>query len=75
MERLIRIWEILSGNKRLLGTVIGLLFGILYLFFGFFKTLVFALIVVIGYLIGRFWDDREDWRDVIERVLPPKLRE
>lgn len=75
MEKLLQIAQFLLGNKRLLGILIGVLFGVLYLIFGFFKTLVFALIVCIGYLIGRFWDDQEDWRDVIDRVLPPKFRE
>jgi uncharacterized membrane protein len=75
MEKMLQVAQFLLGNKRLLGIVIGVLFGILYLIFGLFKTIVFALIVCIGYLIGRFWDDREDWRDVIDRVLPPKFRE
>lgn len=75
MERLLQIYQILSVNKRLLGTLIGIFYGFLYLIFGLFNTIVFTIFVVLGYFIGKALDDREDWRDVIDRIMPPKHRE
>lgn len=75
MDKLLQLYHFLSANKRLLGTVIGIFFGILYLVFGLFKTIVFTIFVALGYFIGRTLDDREDWRDVIDRIMPPKHRE
>lgn len=75
MERLLTVLRYLLDNKSLLGLVIGFLFGLLYLIFGLFKTIVFALFLTVGYYIGKMWDDREDWRDVIDRILPAKYRE
>ncbi len=75
MDKLLQVYHFLSANMRLLGTVIGIFFGILYLVFGLFKTIVFAIFVLLGYFIGKMLDDREDWRDVIDRIMPPKHRE
>ncbi|HEU4963667.1 MAG TPA: DUF2273 domain-containing protein [Bacilli bacterium] len=75
MERLLTVVRYLLEHKSLLGLCIGVLFGLLFLIVGLFKTIVFALIVTLGYYIGKMWDDREDWRDVIERILPAKYRE
>jgi uncharacterized membrane protein len=75
LEKWIRVYQVLVANKRLLGALIGLLFGILYLIFGLAKTLVFVFFVLVGFLAGHFLDEREDWRDVIDKLLPPKYRE
>ena len=75
MDKLALAFQFLINNKRIFGAAAGLLFGILYLFFGFWKTLVFAFFVFAGYMVGRLWDETEDWRDVIERLVPPKYRE
>ncbi len=75
MDKLLQIVHALSGNKRLLGTLIGVFFGILYLIFGLFQVIIFTLFVAAGYFIGKMMEDHEDWRDVIDRIMPPKYRE
>ncbi|MBG9733773.1 DUF2273 domain-containing protein [Paenibacillus alvei] len=45
------IWE--SHGGRLLGVAAGIFFGILYLIVGFWDMLFFALLVFIGYAVGR----------------------
>lgn len=45
------IWE--SHGGRLLGVSAGIFFGILYLIVGFWDMLFFALLVFIGFAIGR----------------------
>jgi uncharacterized membrane protein len=75
MDKWLQIYHVLSANKRLFGALVGVFFGILYLFFGLIKTIVFTIFVALGYFIGKMMDEREDWRDVIDRIMPPKYRE
>ena len=39
--------------KRLVGAALGLLFGCIYLWFGFWDMLFVALLVFIGYWVGK----------------------
>ncbi|MBN2909832.1 DUF2273 domain-containing protein [Polycladomyces sp. WAk] len=57
---------------RLIGTLAGLILGIVYLVVGLWKTFVFALIVGIGYFVGREWDGRKDLRQVLEDWFPDR---
>jgi uncharacterized membrane protein len=69
------IWEIVWEHKgKLLGVVAGLFFGILYLLVGFWDTLVFLVFVSTGYYIGRKLDQKEDLREILDRILPGKFR-
>ncbi|WP_160033441.1 DUF2273 domain-containing protein [Paenibacillus sp. An7] len=49
------IWE--SHRGRIIGIAGGLFFGIVYLMFGFWDMLFFALVVFIGYTLGRRRDE------------------
>ena len=69
------IWELLWEHKgKLVGIGAGLFFGIIYLRVGFWYTLVFVVFVGTGYYIGRKLDDKEDLRDILDRILPGKFR-
>ncbi|MBN3522322.1 DUF2273 domain-containing protein [Paenibacillus apiarius] len=45
------IWE--SHGGRIIGIAAGIFFGMLYLIVGFWDMLFFALLVFIGYNVGR----------------------
>lgn len=49
-----QLWENHPGT--VVGTLIGLFLGIVYLFFGFWDMLIFAFIVFIGYYVGKKTD-------------------
>ncbi|GAB6990414.1 DUF2273 domain-containing protein [Paenibacillus pini] len=51
------IWE--SHRGRVVGIAGGILYGIIYLMFGFWDMLFFALVVFIGYTAGRRKDQNE----------------
>ncbi|NDI34224.1 DUF2273 domain-containing protein [Chengkuizengella sediminis] len=51
------LWERHPG--KLIGPIIGVFFGIIYLIVGFWDTLMFVLIVFIGFYIGRKVDLKE----------------
>jgi uncharacterized membrane protein len=67
-EKLVALWE--RRNYRTIGLLSGILVGILYLFVGFWHTLVFLFIVFSGWYLGKALDERETWRDVLERLIP-----
>lgn len=66
------LWQQHSG--KISGVVIGLLVGVLIIVFGFFRTLFILLCAVIGYVIGKRIDEKEDIMDVIDKLLPPGYR-
>lgn len=69
------IWEILWEHKgKLLGILAGFLFGLIYLFVGFWNTLVMLVFIGTGFYIGKKLDNREDLRDILDRILPGKFK-
>lgn len=56
------LWEHHKG--KCIGVAMGLLLGIVYLFFGFWDMVMFALLVAIGFGIGRKVDRAELKEDV-----------
>lgn len=60
------IWE--SHRGRITGIAGGILFGFIYLFAGFWDMLFFALVVFIGYSVGKRKDQGVDsffrWREM-----------
>lgn len=68
-----RILEFLeSANLRTIGALIGAVMGILFLIVGFWRSIVFAAFILAGYFVGRWLDNQEDWRDIVDRLLPNK---
>jgi uncharacterized membrane protein len=69
------LWNLLLEHKgKVLGVLAGLLFGIIFLIVGFWKTVVFILFVAAGFIIGRKLDDKEDLREILDRILPGKFK-
>lgn len=62
------MWKEIRDNHmgKLLGLLIGGLHGFIYLYFGFWDMLFFALVAFTGFHIGRKFDRKEkklwDWR-------------
>ncbi|CAH1217887.1 MULTISPECIES: DUF2273 domain-containing protein [Paenibacillus] len=59
------IWDNYKG--RILGIVGGIFFGFLYVWIGFWDMLFFALLVFVGYTLGRRSDSKLEfhipWRE------------
>lgn len=54
-----------------MGTVLGLSFALVYIHYGFLRTLFILLCAAAGYYIGLRLDGDDDLRALIERLLPP----
>lgn len=66
---LAEIWQNHSG--KISGIVIGMLFGIFILMFGFFHTMFVMLCMISGYIVGKRIDEKEDIMDILGKLLPP----
>jgi len=56
---------------RIVGTILGLGFALVYIHYGFLRTVFILLCAAVGYYIGMRVDGDEDLRALIERLLPP----
>ncbi|WP_128896720.1 DUF2273 domain-containing protein [Longirhabdus pacifica] len=51
------LWDNHRGKS--IGLIMGIIFGIIYLFAGFWKTLLFVLIVLLCFFAGKNIDNKE----------------
>ena len=71
-EILIGALQIIGNNRRrVLGTFLGLLIGIMILVIGFFKTLFIFICATLGFFLGGVSWDKAKIKDWLERILPP----
>jgi uncharacterized membrane protein len=62
----------IAGYKgRILGSLVGFVAGLLWVFFGFWRAVAFILCVMIGYYMGKKSDQRFSLREFINKVFPP----
>lgn len=60
---------------KVIGGLLGLVLALLFLRFGFWATLFIALLVAVGYVVGKRLDDtQEDIWDLLDKLLPPGNR-
>lgn len=64
----------LLHRGKIIGGLIGFIFGILFLLAGFWKTLVILFCTLIGLIIGSRWDINDDIKHLLDRILPPQLK-
>jgi len=54
---------------KVLGIILGLVVGLLIIVFGFWKAAFILLCVVIGYFLGKRFDDEGSYGDWWERIF------
>ncbi|MCK9222867.1 MAG: DUF2273 domain-containing protein [Limnochordia bacterium] len=59
----------LANKGKVLGAILGLVTGLLFLRYGFFRTLLVLLCIAIGYVIGRRLDSGQEFTDFLDRLL------
>jgi len=60
------VWAVDNHPGKLIGTSLGLILGLLMVTLGFWRTLVLALFVLLGFMLGKRQDDNESittWLD------------
>ena len=59
-------------NGGIVGAGIGLIFGLLLVIFGGWKTLLIILLTSAGYVVGtKFFASADDFRELLDRLFPP----
>lgn len=62
------MWE--NHNGKIIGSLSGIILGIVYLISGFWDMLFFALVVFIGYTFGKRKDLQQGslfhWREIVQ---------
>lgn len=73
-EELLR--DLMENHRgKLIGALIGLVFALLIIRFGFWWSIFITFCVFVGYWLGRRMDDhKEDLMDVLDKFLPPGQR-
>lgn len=67
--------QVARHRGKIVGSVAGLAVGSSILWLGILRTLLLALLVTVGYLVGRLWDgDPDGLVSWIDRLLPPGRR-
>lgn len=51
------------------GAVSGLILGVLILTFGFWKTIVILLFIILGFIIGKMIDDGDSGIEAIKNIF------
>lgn len=63
-----------SHQGAIIGGIIGLVTGIAFLVFGFFKVLFIALCVMLGYYIGKNASEGRNFiKDIKDKLFSPKI--
>ncbi|MFW6287133.1 MAG: DUF2273 domain-containing protein [bacterium] len=69
-------YEIFNYNKgKIIGAIFGFIFGLLLLFIGFWRTILVFTCTTIGYYISSRWDVEGDFKKLLDRILPPQMKQ
>jgi len=61
------VWAIDNHQGKFIGTSIGLVLGLLMVILGFWRTLVLALFVTLGFVLGKRQDDNQSVTTWLEK--------
>ena len=64
-----QVWQAHGG--KIGGLLIGFFVGMLIIAIGFFQALFVFICMVVGYIVGKRIDEKEDLLDIIDKLLPP----
>jgi uncharacterized membrane protein len=63
--------RLIEYKGRIIGSLIGLIAGLLWAFLGFWRAVAFLVCIGVGYFLGKKIDQRGSIRGILERILPP----
>lgn len=61
--------RILAMPRRWLGLLAGCVLWLAWMIFGFWQTILLIVLAAIGYLVGRVLEERNSWKDIVEKLL------
>lgn len=69
MNREVIINFVLENKGKVFGVFIGLMFSVLTLLIGLFKTVFIVICTILGYYIGKKIDNNEDIIELVQKIL------
>ncbi len=69
-EIFMSLWE--THKARMVGVLVGLAIGVLFLTIGFWRTVFLLICMGVGYWVGQKIDHKEDLIEAINNYLPRK---
>lgn len=61
--------------RRYHGLIIGCLFWLFWMLFGFWRTLLLLVLAAIGYVVGRILEENQSWRQLLDKLLAERFTE
>ena len=59
-----------KNSGKTIGSIVGFFMGALILYVGFLKTLFVILCALIGFVIGKRADDKDDLMEIVNKIIP-----
>lgn len=66
---------LLQMPRRYQGLLSGIILWILWMAFGFWRTLLLLVLAVIGYIVGRVLEENQSWRVLLDKLLRDRYTE
>ena len=62
------LWACEPFKGRIICCILGILIAIIWMFIGFWRTLLLVLLALVGYVVGLAVDDKEKFEALISKV-------
>jgi uncharacterized membrane protein len=56
-------------KRRWHGLIIGCLFWLIWMLFGFWATLLLLICGSVGFVVGRIFEENQSWREIVDKLL------
>lgn len=68
-----RLFEMIKDqNVAIISAVAAFILGLLLILFGFWKTLFLIVLTIAGYYFGKaFLSNKEDLKELLDKIIPP----
>jgi uncharacterized membrane protein len=67
--------HILGLKRRWLGLIVGCLFWLAWMVFGFWATLLLLFLAAVGFAIGMVMEEHQSWKDVLNKLISERYGE
>ncbi|MCL6631656.1 MAG: hypothetical protein K6T63_03410 [Alicyclobacillus herbarius] len=68
------LW-LVTRKRRWHGLMAGCLLWVLWMLFGFWAVLGLVFLAAAGYVVGRFLEERQSWKDIVDKLLSERYGE
>lgn len=61
--------SILSLRRRWLGMLAGIAVWLAWMLFGLWATILLVVLAGIGFVVGRIFEERDAWKNIVDKLL------